>query len=268
MTALEFNLHAASVIAPGFATLDDLRSACRHDAAPTAQPTWKPPVATLLPANERRRVSTAVRFVLACIEQVLPHSPFPVDAMRSVFATDEGTGEVCVQMLDTLATTREISPLLFPNSVHNAPAGYFSMACRNRQPATVVSLGLESFASALLCAVSEALTMQTPVLLVSYDLALPAPMNELLPIHEASATAWVLSSGATHAGVAALGRFSLRLEPKNSPAQAWIAPSWLPSRWSAHSSARALAALGLLEAAPGTPYVMTLGAQQLVLERT
>ena len=42
------------------------------------------------------------------------------------------------------------------NSVHNAPSGYFSIAYRNRQSATVVSLGLESFASGLLCAASEA----------------------------------------------------------------------------------------------------------------
>ena len=110
----------------------------------------------MLPANERRRASQAVRLALACIEQALQASPFPVETLRSVFATDEGTGEVCQQMLEALATTRQVSPLLFPNSVHNAPSGYFSIAWRNRQPATVVSLGLESFASGLLCAVTEA----------------------------------------------------------------------------------------------------------------
>jgi hypothetical protein len=42
---------------------------------------------------------------------VLHDSPFPAETLRSVFATDEGTGEVCQQMLEALATTRQVSPL-------------------------------------------------------------------------------------------------------------------------------------------------------------
>jgi hypothetical protein len=79
----------------------------------------------MLPANERRRASQVVRLTQACIEQALRDCPFPAGSLRSVFATDEGTGEICRQVLEAVATTREVSPLVFANSVQNAPSGLF-----------------------------------------------------------------------------------------------------------------------------------------------
>src|SRR5690606_23286141 len=163
--------------------------------------------------NERRRTSQVVRLILACIEQTLQSSPFPGDTIRSVFATDEGTGEVCQQLLGALATTRQISPLLFPNSVLNAPSGYFSIAWRNRQPITVVSQGLQSFAGGLLCAVTETVATRQPVLLVAYDPAMTSPLNELLPVTEPTATAWILSAALVPEDIELLGSFALNLEP-------------------------------------------------------
>jgi hypothetical protein len=184
-----------------------------------------------------------------------------------VFATDKGTGEVCQQMLETLATTRQVSPLLFPNSVHNAPSGYFSIGWRNRQSATVISMGLESFASGLLCAVTEAAATQQPVLLVVYDPAMTSPLNELLPVNDATATAWIISCGRPDETVPRLGSFALTLAPAGTQSPSPF-PSWLPAAWSGHSSARALAALGLLEAGPETEYKLSLGAQLLTLRRS
>jgi hypothetical protein len=85
--------------------------------------------------------------------------------LRSVFATDEGTGEVCQQMLEALATTRQLSPLLFTNSVHNAPSGYFSIAGATSSRPPWSASGLESFACGLLCAVTDAIASRQPVLL-------------------------------------------------------------------------------------------------------
>jgi hypothetical protein len=265
MSRLVFTLHAAAVIAPGLESLDALRAVSRGTAPYVHAPVQLPSPA-MLPAQERRRASQAVRLVLACVEQALGASPFPADGMRSVFATDEGTGEVCQQMLETLATTRQLSPLLFANSVVNAPSGYFSIAWRNRMPATVVSLGLESFASGLLCAVTECLSSPAPVLLVVYDPPMTTPMNELLPIHEATATAWIISSGLPSGELPQLGAFKLSIDDPAGRAPSPL-PEWMPAQWNHHASARALAALCLLDADSEDVGRFTLGGRLLNLQR-
>jgi hypothetical protein len=272
VSSLRFDLHAAAVLAPHLPSLAALRTACRSGELPAATGPLVLPIPARLPANERRRASQVVRLTMACIEQVLESSPFAGDTLRSVFATDEGTGEVCQQTLEVLATSRQVSPLVFPNSVHNAPSAYFSIAWRNRQSSTTVSLGSESFASGLLCAVTEALATRRPVLLVAYDPAMTAPIDEVLPITEPVATAWVL--GATpksaavpeSAAVPILGSFALALGPAGSASPTPL-PAWLPPHWAAHSSAAGLAALALLESAPESVCRFSLGGQLLSLWR-
>jgi hypothetical protein len=266
VSRLRFSLHTAGVLAPGLGSLEVLLDAARR-SAPLALPV-EPltlPAPSALPPNERRRASRAVRLALACVEQAMADTPFDAGTLRSVFATDEGTGEICQQMLDTLATTRQVSPLVFPNSVHNAPSGYFSIAYRNRQPAAVVSLGEDSFASGLLCALTEARAGGEPVLLVAYDPALTAPLDELLPLKEPLGTAWVLSATDTPVQGPVLGRGELVVAPAgDAPALPWR-PGWLPEAWAHHSSARALAALGLLTAPAGTALTLPLGGLHLTL---
>lgn len=265
MSSLTFTLHAAGVLAPGLGSLADLRAACRGGQPSPAAERLALPSPEVLPANERRRASQVVRLALGCIEQALQSSPFSVEELRSVFATDEGSGEVCQQMLEVLATNRQISPLLFSNSVLNAPSGYFSIARRNRQASTVVSVGLQSFAAGLLCAVSEAAATGQPVLLVAYDAAMTPPMNELLPTDEPTAAAWIISSTSERASP--LASFELRFGPANDTAPTPL-PDWLPSRWAGQSSAVALAALGLLDTGADTIYRLALGGLMLDLRCT
>lgn len=245
MNPLSFDLHAAGVLAPGLSCLDDLRAACRSGhlrEAVQAPPLSSPDV---LPANERRRASQVVRLTLSCIEQALVSSPFEANLLRSVFATDEGSGEICQQMLEALTTTGQISPLLFSNSVLNAPSGYFSIGYRNRESATVVSVGLESFAAGLVCAVTEAWSARQPVLLVSYDAKMTAPMDELLPIKNSTASAWILSAGFERR-IPKLASFAIDVADGRD-AKPTLLPGWIPTAWSGQSSSFALAALGLLE---------------------
>ncbi|MDB5749672.1 MAG: hypothetical protein JWP65_93 [Ramlibacter sp.] len=264
MKPLIFELHAAGVLAPGLPTLADLRQACRDGRAPEPSPLVLPPLSQL-PAAERRRASQAVRLALACVAQALESSPFDPAQLRSVFATDEGTGEVCQQMLEALATTGQISPLLFTNSVHNAPSGYFSIGWGNKQPATVVSMGLDSFACGLLCAVTDAMASGQPVLLVVSDPAMTAPLDELLPVTQGTAAAFVLTA-ANAAAAPGLGRFRLALEPAADLAPSPL-PDWLRPEWAGNSSVRALAALGLLEQPAGAVARFALGGQLLALAR-
>ncbi len=264
--ALQFNLYAAGVLAPGIDSLQALL-ALAHGAELPAGATLELPSPKALPPNERRRASQVVRLTLACAEQALQASPFPVDALRMVFASDEGTGEVCQQMLEALATTRMVSPLLFHNSVHNAPSGYLSIGVQNRQSATSVSLGSESFASGLLCAASEACSSGQPVLFLSYDPAMTEPLRALLPVEQATASAWIIASGKAPAGHSPLASFELSLHPTASTANHAL-PAWLPAAWAANSSAQGLVALALLDAPRGQAACdLPLGAQVLRLAR-
>lgn len=266
MRRLRFVLHAAGIVAPGLASLEALLQAARRATPPDlpSEVLALPPPAAL-PTNERRRSSRAVRLALTCIERALADTSFDPSMLRAVFATDEGTGEVCQQMLETLATTRHVSPLLFPNSVHNAPSGYFSIAYRNRQSATVVSLGEESFASGLLCAVTEAESTGQAVLLVAYDPALTPPLQELLPFTEPIGAAWVLSAADAEVEGPLLGRGEVQLvRASDAPPPDWR-PAWLPASWARYGSARALAALGLLATPSALPLTLTLGGAHLSL---
>lgn len=267
MGTLRFALHAAAVLAPGLDTLAALRLASRQ-GQPVARVEAAPlPAPACLPANERRRASQAVRLALACVERALADSPFAADTLRTVCATDEGTGEVCLQMLEALATDRQVSPLAFPNSVQNAPSGNFSIAYGNREPGSVVSFGIESFASGLLCAAVDATLDPRPVMLVSYDPAMPEPLAELLPVTEPTACTWIVAAdGLGGAAGAPLARFELQLADRREVPASPL-PAWLPAHWSAHSSARAIAALGLLEAPAATRFNLPLGERTLVLAR-
>jgi hypothetical protein len=262
--AIDFHLHAAGVLAPGIASFGQFCSIASGTAPYVPSPLVLAAPSTL-PAQERRRSSQAVRLVLSCVEEALKAGAVPPESLRSVFASDEGTGEVCQQMLQALATTRQVSPLVFSNSVLNAPSGYFSIAWRNREPATVVSMGAESFASGLLCAVTESLTCEVPVLLVSYDPAMAAPLDEMIPIADPVASAWIISAAPASAPVLASFRLALR---RADVAAASALPAWMPATWAPTSSARSLAALALVDALQGSRFELSLGAQMLELART
>jgi hypothetical protein len=261
---MRFDLFAAGALAPGIGSLNELL-ALQRDPRAADGATLTLPSPQALPANERRRASQVVRLTLACAEQALQASPFAIDQLRMVFASDEGTGEVCQQMLEALATTREISPLVFHNSVHNAPSGYFSIGYKNRQSALSVSLGRESFASGLLCAVSEALSTGQPVLYLNYDAPMQQPMRSLLGVEHASATAWIIAAPGQALGHTALGTFETRLHEASGNAGEPTA-SWLPQAWAHNSSAQGFIALGLLADARAA-CEFPLGAQRLRLAR-
>jgi hypothetical protein len=264
---MRFDLFSAGALAPGVGSLGDLLGLRRAQRPPDdAALTLPSPQA--LPANERRRASQVVRLTLACADQALQASPFAVDQLRMVFASDEGTGEVCQQMLESLATSREVSPLVFHNSVHNAPSGYFSIGYQNRQSALSVSLGRESFASGLLCAVSEAVSTGQPVLFLNYDAPMPAPMRSLLGVEQPSATAWIIAAAGDAPAHASLASFEISLRPASgNDDEDDAAPPWLPSAWSHNGSAQGFVALALLADADDGAHGFPLGAQRLQLGR-
>ena len=167
------------------------------------------PPSPLLPPNERRRTVETVRLALAVGKEAFDMAGRDTAETATVFASSGGDGATIHQILETLATPGgEMSPTRFHNSVHNAPAGYWTIAARSRAPSTSLSCYDASFAAGLLEAAVQATVEDRAVALIAYDVRYPEPLNRARPIAAAFGTALVLTPGPT---AGSLGRLDLVL---------------------------------------------------------
>ncbi|MDB5396970.1 MAG: 3-oxoacyl-ACP synthase [Rhodospirillales bacterium] len=159
----------------------------------------------LLPVAERRRVTDAVKLALIVGSEAMTHAQASPQTTRSVFVSSGADGATITAILETLATkNREVSPTRFHNSVHNAPAGYWSIATQSREASTSLCAYDDSFAAGFLEASVQALTYNLPVLLVSYDIPYPGALGIVRPIAGIWGIALVLSSQQTAGSICAL----------------------------------------------------------------
>lgn len=170
-------LDAVGVVAPGIANwpslVDILRGVCKHEPAPLAR--YAP---RSLPANERRRASQLVRLAFSSVEQI--QDRLPAEGYASVFASSGGDYDIFHKICWALAQAEKIvSPTQFHNSVHNAPAGYWSIATQNTHPSTTISAHDFSFAMGLMDAVCQLQDEAQQVLLACYDMVPPPPIDRV-----------------------------------------------------------------------------------------
>lgn len=121
-----------------------------------------------LPRNESRRMSTSVKLAFRVAEQACHGTD--TARVASVFAStaaDISIADHNCRAIDS--PTHAVSPTQFHNSVHNAAAGYWSIATGSRAPATSLSGGRDSFAVALREAWAQLAMDGNPVLLVCFD---------------------------------------------------------------------------------------------------
>ena len=152
-----------------------------------------------LPATERRRAGKSVRLALAAgLEAAAAAGRAPKD-LAAVFASQGGDGENVHAICEMLASDdREISPTRFHNSVHNAPAGYWSIATGSTQPADSLAAYDASFSAGLIEALGRiAHRPAQPVLLISYDAPYPQPLQAKRPMLDSWASALLLVGDAT-----------------------------------------------------------------------
>ncbi len=172
----------------------------------------KPPVLTLppiLPPAERRRTGVAVKVSLICGHEAVQQSSLPADSLVSVFSSSGGDGDNCHAICEALACDdRLISPTRFHNSVHNAPAGYWSIAMSARPASTSLCAYDASFSAGLLEAMTECAVSQRAVILVTYDAPYPEPLQAARPVPWPFGIALVLRPTR---GAGSLGQISLRL---------------------------------------------------------
>lgn len=146
------------------------------------------PQAACLPATERRRATTVTRLALDAASEALGDGD--PTAVTAVFASSGGEVEVIHGIFDQLAgEDRRLSPTAFHNSVHNAAAGYWSIASGSHHPADSVCAYDDSFGSGLAEALLRIAAGEGPILLVAYDWPPLFPIAEFRPIDQAFAVA-------------------------------------------------------------------------------
>jgi hypothetical protein len=152
------------------------------------------PIPEGLPPAERRRLGLVVKLALNVGLQAISNAGVDADALPAVFASSGGDGQNCHEICQGLANDeRLISPTRFHNSVHNAAAGYWSIATRSKAASNALCAFDWSFTAGLLEAVTQVVADQTRVLLVAYDSPYPQPLFAKRPIPEAFGVAFVLA---------------------------------------------------------------------------
>lgn len=141
------------------------------------------PAPELLPAAERRRASDIVKLTLATSLEALATSGLETSDLPSVFSFSNGDGLNCHSICECLASEdREISPTRFHNSVHNAVAGYWSIATKNMATSSVLCAYDGSFGAGLLDAMTQVVVEDTACILMTSDTPYPEPMFSKRPI--------------------------------------------------------------------------------------
>ena len=197
-------LESVGLCAPGLNGWDQARpvlmgaEAYRRQALP-------PPRATLLAANERRRTTGAIRLALQAAEDAMRGTKISAAEVGSVFASACGDLEIVDKICTALCLPdRPVSPTQFHNSVHNAPAGYWSLGAAARMPSTSIAGREHTFVAGLLEAWTMVEAECAPVLLVAYDWPPPPVLFDHCPVTQPFAVALLLNSQPSPDAITAL----------------------------------------------------------------
>jgi hypothetical protein len=138
------------------------------------------PQPLLLPPNERRRAPDTVALALAVAQAACANAGRDPALLPTVFASTYGDMAITDYMCGTLAKAPTmLSPTRFHNSVHNAAAGYWSIATGCRQAYCALGAGAFTFAAGLFAAALQVCADETEVLLVAYDIDARGPLAQV-----------------------------------------------------------------------------------------
>jgi hypothetical protein len=169
-------VNGVSVVGPGLIEQNQARAVLRGEKhwEYSALPGLKP---AMLPANERRRTTPLIRLAMQAMQALLREHD-DLNTVASVFASSDGDLPIADKMSRALAdTTQMVSPTVFHNSVHNAPAGYWSIAASMHGSSTSISAADATFMVGLMEAMTRVIAEQGVVLYVAYDIPAPPPLH-------------------------------------------------------------------------------------------
>ncbi len=190
---IRVGLDSVGIYAPGMEgwamARETLLSGSSYDPGQAMQP----PKPGLLPPNERRRTTPLIKLALQAAQEASDDSQANASTLATVFASSGGDLEIVDRILTSLDLEGSpVSPTHFHNSVHNAPAGYWSIASGAHAPSTSLSVFDASFSAGLLESAIQVVSNEQPVLLVAYDLPPPQPIYPFRPLVAPFAVALVL----------------------------------------------------------------------------
>lgn len=191
-----------SVIGPGFTGWSAAAAVLASRAAYAPSATVLPMPLTL-PAAERRRTGRVVKLAIANGLEAAAQAGLAVATLATVFSSSGADGDICHEICLTLASAdRQLSPTRFHNSVHNAPAGYWSIATGAMAASTTLCAYDATFSAGLLEALTQVVIMNQPALLIACDAGYPPPLHEKRPISDAFGTALALVPERTRQSIA------------------------------------------------------------------
>jgi hypothetical protein len=181
-----------------------------HRPYQAAQIALPPPAG--LPPNERRRATQPTRIGLETARQALAGLRLDTRRLASVFASSDGDMDLIDRLCtDIYCTHTAVSPTAFHNSVHNAVAGYWTIAVGSQAPSTSIAAWDGSLAAGLLESAAQTAATGAPVILIAYDFPATGALAPHRPFTAPFGCALVLGMTPT-AETAALGTLRLTLE--------------------------------------------------------
>ncbi|GAN59806.1 hypothetical protein ACI01nite_19310 [Acetobacter cibinongensis] len=226
---MKVGVRGVSVWGPGLAGWAQAQE-CLQGKTEWVEQEQSPPPASILAPNERRRSGPVTRLAMAVASEACTVAGMETSDLSVVFASANGDGGVIDSILRALSEPGgEVSPTQFHNSVHNAPAGYWTIGHNSIAPATALGCYDWSFGLGLLKAASEAVVEQHPVLFVAYDQPIPGPIGKVRVTKGNFACALLLDPNLSQQAMAQL---NLRYVPRST----------LPIDMPPHKGLQALAA--------------------------
>lgn len=247
MNTLRVRVAGIGIAGPGLSDWSQAAAILRGEQAyqPEPWPRYKP---ERLPANERRRATSLVRLAFQACEEAIANEAIEASALASVFASSGGDMDISTRICEMLAQGQTaLSPTQFHNSVHNAAAGYWSIATEARGPSCSLSGHDGTAAAGLLEAASLVVHEQQPTLLAVYDIPTPAPLHAKRPIDDPLAWALVLLPAEQTQGT----ELCIDCTPHDTDIATTALPEQLKPLQAAHPAGRGLPLLQLLAGAPG-----------------
>ncbi len=144
MIELTINLLAWGAWSPGLQMLDGIS---RGDHQRAENLTEDKPSLDFLDNASRRRLTLQSKMIFHAVEQAAGWPP--LDELPMIFASRFSENQITTSILREIINNDLISPLNFGLSVHNSPAGTFSISARNHAPSDSISAEEDSFIMAL-----------------------------------------------------------------------------------------------------------------------
>lgn len=183
---INFSVASFAAWAPGIETEAAWQAWANNELTITRD---KVPAVKLMPAMLRRRLSTAGKMALEVAYRCLDdQASIPI-----IFCSRHGECERSVELLTDLAQNVQLSPTAFSLSVHNAAAGLFSIARQEHANNIAIAASHSTIEHAVIEACGLIADGVPAVLLVAYDIALPAIFSAFQDCHEQPyAWAWLI----------------------------------------------------------------------------